>query len=310
MLEFLVISYSLFALILVVVILSKKGQEEDNNLRRKKSIGKEAVKAEYKNVDTSFYDRIIKPIVDKFNKSRQENASSNAKQIKQEKQIAAKLRKAGLHITASNFRFFKTAFLAIFSVISVGIGLILYSVMDMKAFIVTLIGVMIAVAGPDLYLNQRVKKHQNAIKAQVADAIDLMCVCMDAGLSFDATLVKISDYMEGPFIDELMTVFRQIQLGKNRNDALKDMADATDVPEIKTFASAVIQANQLGIPITNVLNAQAEQLRLDKREEIKTVAAKVPTKMTLPTVIFVLPALLVIILGPVVFNMMETFTGM
>ena len=115
--------------------------------------------------------------------------------------------------------------------------------------------------------------------------------------------------MEGPFIDELMTVFKQIQLGKNRNEALKTLSDSTDVKQVKTFVSAVIQANQLGIPITNVLSAQAEQLRMDKSEEIKEVAAKVPTKMTIPTVIFILPAIMVIILGPVVFSVVDNLSG-
>jgi tight adherence protein C len=132
---------------------------------------------------------------------------------------------------------------------------------------------------------------------------------MEAGLSFDASLVKISERMEGPFIDELMTVFKQIQLGKNRNEALKSMSDNSDIPELKTFVSAVIQANQMGIPITNVLQAQAEQLRMNKEEEIKEVASKVPTKMTIPTVIFIMPTIFVIILGPVVFSVMDNMSG-
>ncbi len=310
MLEFLVIAYALFALSIVIVLLSKKGMEEDNNLKRKKSIGKEAVKVDYKNVDTSFYERVVKPVIDKLSQTDKygDKPTKSAKQKKQMEMLSAKLRKAGIHMSASNFQFFKTAFMLVMVVISIGLGLVLFTVTD-YALIIMFAGIAVGILGPNIYLNKKVKSHQEAIKNQLAETIDLMSVCMEAGLSFDAALVKVSERMEGPFIDELMTVFKQIQLGKNRNEALKTLSDSTDVKQVKTFVSAVIQANQLGIPITNVLSAQAEQLRMDKSEEIKEVAAKVPTKMTIPTVIFILPAIMVIILGPVVFSVVDNLSG-
>lgn len=308
--QFMVIAYALFALIIVVLLLGKKGREEDSNLRRKKSIGKETVKADYKNVDTSFKERVIDPIINKITQADRygQNASKSARQKQKNEELALKLRKAGFHISASNFQFFKTAFMIIVSIMSIGIGIILFSASPKYAFF-ALAGVIVAIFGPDIFLATRVKSHQEAIKLQLPDAIDLMGVCMEAGLSFDASLVKISERMEGPIIDELMTVFRQIQLGKNRNEALKNLSNSTDVKELKTFISAVIQAGQLGIPITNVLQSQSEQLRLNKSEEIKEVAAKVPTKMTIPTVIFILPAIMAIILGPVAFNVIDNLSG-
>jgi tight adherence protein C len=311
MLQLLVIAYALFALIIVVALFSKKGHDEDNKLRRKKSIDKESTKGDYKNIDTSFYERVVQPFIDKVNKTDiyGKNPTKNVKKQKQNEAIALKLRKAGLHVSVSNFNFFKNAFAAVVIVLSFGISLVLYQVLYQKVLLILLIGVVIGVFGPNFYLSSQVKSHQNAIKAQLADTIDLMGVCMEAGLSFDAALVKISERMEGPFIDELMTVFKQIQLGKNRNEALKAMSDNTDIPELKTFVSAVIQANQMGIPITNVLQAQAEQLRMNKEEEIKEVAAKVPTKMTIPTVIFIMPTIFLIILGPVVFNVVDNLSG-
>ena len=308
--QFMVIAYALFALIIVVLLLGKKGREEDSNLRRKKSIGKEAVQVDYKNVDTTFKERVIDPFINKITQADRygKNATKSARQKQKNEELGLKLRKAGFHISASNFQFFKTAFMIIVSIMSIGIAIILYSASPKYAFF-ALAGVVIAVIGPDLFLASRVKSHQEAIKLQLPDAIDLMSVCMEAGLSFDASLVKIAERMEGPIIDELMTVFRQIQLGKNRNEALKNLSDSTDVKELKTFVSAIIQAGQLGIPITNVLQSQSEQLRLNKSEEIKEVAAKVPTKMTIPTVIFILPAIMAIILGPVAFNVVDNLSG-
>ncbi len=308
MLPLIVISYAVLALILAVVFLGKKGKEEDDNIRRMRSIGKETVKAEYKNVDSSFYDRVIKPFIDKATKVDENGnkPSKNARQRAQTAKLAKRLRQAGMHISASNFQFFKTAFMLVTIVVSVGVGLILMNTTK-YFYIIILAGVLIGVLGPDLYLSSKVKSHQEEIRSQLAETLDLMSVCMEAGLSFDASLVKISERMEGPLIDELVTVFKQIQLGKNRNEALKELADGSEVGELKTFVSAVIQANQLGIPITNVLAAQSEQLRVAKREEIKTVAAKVPTKMTIPTVLLILPAIILVILGPVIISLMDSF---
>ncbi|MBQ7203093.1 MAG: type II secretion system F family protein [Eubacterium sp.] len=313
MIQFIVIAYALFAFALVLVLLTRKGEEDDNNFRRKQALGKETVKADYKNVNTSFYDRVIKPMLDKLNNTERygENATKSERAKKNRELLAAKLRKAGMHISPSNYNFFKGAFTAVVIVISIGIGLVLFIYnLTTPAVILAIAGVLLGIVGPDMYLTVRVKKHQEAIKMQLADTIDLMSVCMEAGLSFDASLVKIAERMEGPLIDELMTVFRQIQLGKKRNEALKGIADASDVKELKTFVSAVIQANQLGIPITNVLDAQAEQLRMDKSEEIKEVASKVPTKMTIPTVIFILPTIILVILGPVIFSVIDSMGGM
>ena len=109
MVPFIVISYACFALVIVVLIMGKKGSEEDKNLRRMKTIGKDVVKADYKNVDTSFYERNIKPFLDKMNKKGDENQSKNARVKAQNDLIAKKLRQAGLHISVSNFKFFKMA---------------------------------------------------------------------------------------------------------------------------------------------------------------------------------------------------------
>lgn len=309
--EFLVIAYALFAMIAIVVLFGRKGREEDNNLRRKKALGRDTIRADYKRMDTSFYERMIKPEIEKLSGNREEkNTDKSERKKKSEAQLALKLRKAGMHVSLSGFTFFKQAFGWIVFILSGGITVLLFTADpdNPKVIFILFAGAFIGFAGPELFLSSQIKKHQTAIKDQLADTIDLMGVCMEAGLSFDASLVKIAERMEGPFIDELMTVFKQIQLGKNRTDALKNLAEVSDVKELKTFVSAIVQAGQLGIPITNVLASQAEQLRLNKSEEIKEVAATIPTKMTIPTVLFILPSIFIVILGPVAFQIIDTFT--
>lgn len=310
MVAILVIAYSLFVMVLCIVIFGKKGKEEDNNLKRMKSIGKEVVTAEYKNVETSFYDRNIKPIVTKLASldEKGNKQSKSARKRQETEKLALQLRKAGMHMSTGSFNYLKLAVMVVGIILSVGIGLLLKDVTSYYIMII-IVGSMLSALSPTLVLNAKIKKHQNAIRAQLPDTLDLLSVCMEAGLSFDASLLKVSERMEGPLIDELVTVFRQIQLGKSRNDALKTLSDSTDVSELKTFISAVIQANTLGIPITNVLAAQSEQLRIAKREQIKEKAAKVPSKMTIPTVLLILPAIICVIMGPVVIQVKDQLSG-
>ncbi len=310
MIPFLVISYSLLILMIVIIILGKKGKEEDNTLNRMKTIGKDAVTAEYKNIETSFYERNIKPLIIKLSNldNNGNKQSKSARKRQEDEKLALQLRKAGLHVSVGTFNFIKMAVMVIGIVISIGLGVLMMNVTS-YFWVIMLVGSMLFALAPTLVLNTRVKSHQAAIRSQLADTLDLLSVCMEAGLSFDASLLKVSERMDGPLIDELVTVFRQIQLGKSRNDALKNLSDSTDVGELKTFVSAVIQANTLGIPITNVLAAQSEQLRVAKREQIRTVAAKVPTKMTIPTVLLILPAIICIIMGPVIVQVMDEFGG-
>ena len=310
MVAILVIAYSLFVMVLCIVIFGKKGKEEDNNLKRMKSIGKEVVTAEYKNVETSFYDRNIKPIVTKLASldEKGNKQSKSARKRQETEKLALQLRKAGMHISTGSFNYLKLAVMVVGIILSVGIGLLLKDVTSYYIMII-IVGSMLSSLSPTLVLNAKIKKHQDAIRAQLPDTLDLLSVCMEAGLSFDASLLKVSERMEGPLIDELVTVFRQIQLGKSRNDALKTLSDSTDVSELKTFISAVIQANTLGIPITNVLAAQSEQLRIAKREQIKEKAAKVPSKMTIPTVLLILPAIICVIMGPVVIQVKDQLAG-
>lgn len=310
MVAILVIAYSLFVMVLCIVIFGKKGKEEDNNLKRMKSIGKEVVTAEYKNVETSFYDRNIKPIVTKLASldEKGNKQSKSARKRQETEKLALQLRKAGMHMSTGSFNYLKLAVMVVGIILSVGIGLLLKDVTSYYIMII-IVGSMLSALSPTLVLNAKIRKHQDAIRAQLPDTLDLLSVCMEAGLSFDASLLKVSERMEGPLIDELVTVFRQIQLGKSRNDALKSLSDSTDVSELKTFISAVIQANTLGIPITNVLAAQSEQLRIAKREQIKEKAAKVPSKMTIPTVLLILPAIICVIMGPVVIQVKDQLSG-
>ena len=180
---------------------------------------------------------------------------------------------------------------------------------EMQPMIMLLVlatGTLIGVMGPTLYLRSRVSGHQNGIKKQLPDAMDLLCVCIEAGLGFDAALLKVSQKLHGPFIDELMIVYREIQMGRTRREALQNLCDASNLDELKTFASALVQAEQLGIPINNVMRSQSEQLRVERSQAAKEKGMKASIKMLVPMLIFIFPVVFIILMGPTVMNIMET----
>lgn len=172
----------------------------------------------------------------------------------------------------------------------------------MMTVLIIFVGIVLAMFLPKFILKTKVSSHQQAIKSQLPDVLDLLSVCTSAGLSFDSALSKVIEKMEGPFIDELSTVFNQMQMGVPRNEAMNALSECTDIQELKTFVSAIVQANTLGIPITNVMSVQAKQLRDARRETAREKGNKAATKMALPIMLFIFPALFIVILGPVVMN--------
>jgi tight adherence protein C len=165
----------------------------------------------------------------------------------------------------------------------------------------------LSVIVPNLYLGFRIKKRQAEISGQLPDVLDLICVSMEAGLGFDAALVRIGERLKGLLVSELNTVHSEIKLGKPRREALRSMSERNSVEELSTFIGSIIQAEQLGIPINNVLKTQAKEIREKRRKESQAKAMKAPVKMMLPLVMFIFPVLFIILLGPTIIDLIDQF---
>ena len=307
-LELLVIAYSFLAFIAVVLIASPWGKRMDSKQTRIDRINNSVGQPIYKELDSSFYDRFIgkgvKAVSEKL--SRFAPKKKNANKTKQLEAIRKQLRYAGIFMEPTDFQFIKYAFL----IGAVGLTLVRVLAVKMEALImllVLMIGVLVGVMGPTMYLRSRVSSHQTGIKKQLPDAMDLLCVCIEAGLGFDAALLKVSQKLKGPFIDELLIVYREIQMGRTRREALQNLCEATNLDELKTFASALVQAEQLGIPINNVMRAQSEQLRIERSQQAKEKGMKASIKMLLPMLLFIFPVVFIILMGPTVLNIIDTF---
>ena len=309
-----IISMSILAFFLTTVILGKYGKEKDNASKLVKSIkNDEVIKIERQELETSFASRFIAPqfkkITNYFDKIKKQREEKNKKIVDENKIAKVQkterlLRMSGTHISYQNYNFFKMAFAMIFSIITIGIALLL-DTEPLYTLLIVMIGLMLAFVMPNFILKTKVTSHQNAIREQLPDVLDLLSVCTGAGLSFDNALLKVVDKMDGPFIDELMTVFKQMQMGVSRTDALNSLSDCTDIPELKTFTSALVQASQLGIPVTNVMNVQSQQLRDSRRESARERGNKASVKMAIPIMVFIFPALFIVILGPTVINVIS-----
>jgi tight adherence protein C len=168
-----------------------------------------------------------------------------------------------------------------------------------------ILGVLLALAGlgigyivPEFWLGGRVRKRQHAILLSIPDALDLLTISVRAGLGFDAALGKVVEKMEGPLTDEFQRALAEVRVGKARRDALRDIIPRTEVPPLTNFIGAIIQAEQLGVSISKVLQVQSEQLRIERRQRAEEMAAKAPIKMLFPLVGCIFPALFIVILGP------------
>jgi tight adherence protein C len=161
-----------------------------------------------------------------------------------------------------------------------------------------LIGLAIGYIVPEFWLGGRVRKRQHAILLSIPDALDLLTISVRAGLGFDAALGKVVEKMHGPLTDEFQRALAEVRVGKARRDALRDIIPRTEVAPLTNFIGAIIQAEQLGVSISKVLQVQSEQLRIERRQRAEEMAAKAPIKMLFPLVGCIFPALFIVILGP------------
>ncbi|MEM7820561.1 MAG: type II secretion system F family protein [Candidatus Aenigmatarchaeota archaeon] len=160
---------------------------------------------------------------------------------------------------------------------------------------------------PDFMLQQKINERQKKIRRSLPDILDLLIVSVEAGTGFDGAIAKVVEKTTGPLSDEFARVLHEMQLGKSRVDALRDMAERCKVFELSTFIAALYQAEQLGVSIAKVLRIQAEQLRLARSQRAREEAAKLPIKMLVPLVFFVFPAIFVVIGGPAAISILKVF---
>jgi tight adherence protein C len=160
---------------------------------------------------------------------------------------------------------------------------------------------------PNVVLTNAVQRRQSEVRSALADSIDLLTICVEAGLGFDAALAHVSRNTSGPLADEFYRTLQEVQLGRSRNEAMRNLADRSNVPELRAFVLAMVQADVFGVSVANVLRVQAKDMRIKRRQLAEERAMKVPIKVLFPVLFCIFPALFVVILGPAIMRIADVF---
>lgn len=162
---------------------------------------------------------------------------------------------------------------------------------------------------PQMWLSSKISRRQKDIRKALPDALDLLTICVEAGLGFDAAMAKVSEKWGTELSLAFARVIREIQLGKLRREALRDMADRIGVTEMSSFVAAVIQSEQLGVSLAKVLRIQADQMRIRRRQLAEEEAHKAPIKMLIPMALLIFPSLMIVLLTPAALRVMKSALG-
>src|SRR5512138_2978884 len=178
-----------------------------------------------------------------------------------------------------------------------------------RTILVVLVFTLIGFFFPQLWLQSRIDSRQREIRKAMPDALDLLTICVEAGLGFEAAMSKVSEKWQNQLSLALLRAIREIQLGKARRDAMRDMADRIGIPEMTSFVAAIIQSEILGVSLAKVLRIQSDQMRVRRRQRAEEQAHQAPIKMLLPLAFLIFPSIFIILLTPAGIQLSRSFGG-
>jgi tight adherence protein C len=256
-------------------------------------------------LEPGFQDRVLGPFIDRFTALGRRLTPSDYNE-----RILVKLNVAGNPPGWTVDRVLSLKALGIGGGLVLGI---LFSVLLGKGvgFIVGagLIGVVLGYYGPNLYLYQKGYDRSAKMQRALPDALDLLTISVEAGLGFDSALSQVARNTEGPLANEFARVLQEMQIGLGRSNALRAMGERSNLPDLRAFCSAMVQADAFGIPVGQVLRVQSSEMRIKRRQKAEEAAQKIPVKIMIPLVLFILPSLFVAVIGPAVIGLMGAFGG-
>ena len=220
--------------------------------------------------------------------------------------LGLKLKRAGMENTSVEFFLGVKGFAAIVGAIGVSALVNVITLDGLQTTLSALVGLVVGFMAPDFFLRNKAGKRNTLILEALPDALDLLTISVEAGLGFDAALVKVTEKMKGPLSDEFQRAAGEQRVGKSRQESLRGISERVDVKEFQSFISAIIQADQLGVSMSKVLRIQSEQMRTERRQRAENKAAKAPILIMLPTVGCIFPSLFIVILAPAALTAMAS----
>lgn len=254
-------------------------------------------------LDPSFNDRVLTPLLQRVNGlGKRLTPNDYADRIK------TKLDVAGNPPGWTVDRIISLKVLGLAAGIVVGIGLSFLVELSILQDLLALVAAgTLGYYAPNLWLHQMGYERTGAMQRALPDALDLLTISVEAGLGFDAALSQVARNTDGPLAEELARVLKEMQIGLGRSRALRALGERSTLPDIRSFTSAMVQADAFGIPIGQVLRVQAQEIRVKRRQRAEEQAQKVPVKIMVPLVLFILPCLFVAVIGPAVISMIGMF---
>jgi Flp pilus assembly protein TadC len=220
-------------------------------------------------------------------------------------QVHQRLLAAGMSTVSPSGYLAAKGFLGVFGALVGVMGWV--SIGGLTGFTLTLGLAAGGYVAPGYVVGARARKRRDDVQSALPDALDLLAVSVEAGLGFDAAISKLIEHMDGPLIDEFGLALTEMRVGEGRQDALKKLSARVDSPELSAFVRAIIQADQLGISLGRILRVQAIDTRLKRQAAAEERAMKAPIKMLFPTVVFIFPAMFIVVLGPALIQLGSLF---
>ena len=299
------------AILLIVVGMryAKQGQEDDmdvvmSRLAEATQRG-ETVSLEDIELQQPFMQRVVVPVVKKLGEM---STRFTPQKLLQETTLKLELAGNPGRIDASTFLATRFVGAAVFG----GLLLLISTLPSVNwpfGRIVMVVGIFTALGFffPQLWLQSRINGRQNEVRKAMPDALDLLTICVEAGLGFDAAMSKVSEKWENELSIMFGRCIREVQLGKTQREALRDMADRIGLPELTSFVAAVIQSQILGVSLAKVLRIQSDQMRVKRRQFAEELAHKAPVKMIIPMALLTFPSIMIILMAPAACQISKAF---
>jgi tight adherence protein C len=252
-----------------------------------------------------FSERVIEPALARLSKlSRRLAPSEGAERIQHRLDVAGN--PSGW--TVERVQGLKLVGFIVMLIVSLGLTMLLG--LSLVTTLVVCVGLsMLGFALPNIVIHQMGETRSTQMQRDLPDALDLLTISVEAGLAFDAALARVARNTEGPLAAEFARVLQEMNIGVGRIDAIRALGERTHIPELRAFATAMVQADAFGIPIAQVLRVQSNEMRLKRRQRAEEMAQKVPVKILFPLIFCILPTLFLVVMGPAVIKMMDAFSG-
>src|SRR3954471_7761853 len=256
-----------------------------------------------KELDPSFNDRVVSPVLARFvGIGRRLTPKDYAERIQGKLDVAGN--PPGMTVDR----------IVSMKVVGIGVGAVgglllalLLGLGGLQLVVALVAGGVLGYYAPNLYVYQKGHDRTAQLQRDLPDALDLLSISVEAGLGFDAALAQVARNTEGPLAQELARVLQEMQIGLGRSAALRALGERSTLPDLRSFTSAMVQADSFGIPVGQVLRVQSAEIRVKRRQRAEEQAQKVPVKMMIPLVLFILPCLFIAVIGPAIIRMVSTF---